>query len=163
MISFTPATFASNPAVAHSDGARDGLAILYQEEELARALVQSFTPEQLARGYTDRKKPKAVYGELNKNLDDIPDEGIPFSSLNADQQQILRQLALEDIHNFPVSEVPSADELLNDKARFFFLGSKVHGKAHYYKIENGEQFIEFENYDNHIHVLWRNRGDFGNL
>ncbi|MEM7375175.1 MAG: DUF3500 domain-containing protein [Bacteroidota bacterium] len=161
LIGFSPITFASNPAVAHSDGARDGLAILYHEEELARELVQSFTDQQLAEGYSDRQKPKAVYGELNKNLADIPDEGISISKLSEAQQALLQRLVSEYVHNFHSFEVPSIEEILNEKARFFFIGSTVHGSGHYYKIENGEHFIEYENYDNHIHWLWRNPKDYG--
>lgn len=161
LLGFSPVTFASNPAVAHSDGDRDGLAILYQEEELARALIQSFSDQQLAEGYSDREKPKAVYGELNKDLADIPDEGISISKLNQDQLQLLQRLVSEYVGNFHSFEVPGVEEILNEKARFFFIGSKIHGSGHYYKIENGEQFIEYENYDNHIHWLWRNGNDFG--
>lgn len=161
LISFTPVTFATNPAITHSDGERDGLAILYQEEELARQLINSFSDEQLIKGYSDRKKPKAVYGELNENLQDIPDEGIPVADLNQKQRAILKSLVAEYIQNFNTTEVPTIGEILDENARFFFLGSKVHGKAHYYKIENGQQFIEYENYDNHIHFLWRNYSDYG--
>ena len=161
LLSFTPITLASNPAVTHSDGPRDGLVILYQEEELARALVNSFTADQLAEGYTNREKPKAVYGELNEDLKDIPDEGLPISKLNDQQMIILKRLVSEYIGNFHPFEAPTLDEILNEKARFFFLGSKTHGKPHYYKIENGSHFIEYENYDNHIHWLWRNYHDYG--
>ena len=161
LLAFTPLVLATNPAVTHGDGARDGLAILFQEEELARQLINSFSADQLKEGYSDRKQAETVYGELHKDLKDMPDEGLSISRLNRQQLQILKKLVAEYIQNFQASDVPTLEEILNEKARFFFIGSKTAGKAHYYKIDNGEQFIEYENYDNHIHVLWRNYEDYG--
>lgn len=161
LLSFTPMTLASNPAVAHADGPRDGLAILYLEEELSRALMNSLSASQMSQGYSNREKPRVVYGESHADLNSIPKEGITVADLNAAQKGMLRQLVAEYLMNLPKSEAPDIQELMSETTRFFYVGSKTPGKSHYYRIENGDHFIEYENYDNHIHLLWRNSHDYG--
>ena len=52
-------------------------------------------------------------------------------------------------------------EILNNKLRFFFIGSPHYNGRHYYRVENGEVLIECENYGNHTYHLWRSTNDFG--
>jgi len=161
MISNSPFLMATNPSNSITDSVRAGLIILYKEEEMARDFLNLLSPEQLKLAYTDRKKPDSVYGEHDKERISVPDEGIYFSRLTKDQQYLLKQLVTEYFNNFNPGEIISVDQFCNNKLRFFYMDSRQKGKAHYYRMENGKQMIEYENYDNHIHCLLRTSNDFG--
>ena len=161
MIANSPFLAATNPSNSITDTARAGLIILFKEEELARALVNSLSPAQLKLGYSDRKKPDSVYSEQDKSRINVPDEGIYYSQLNKMQQKLLRQIVTEYFNHFNPGEIISVDSFCNKKLRFFYLANLEKGKPHYYRLENGMQIIEYENYDNHIHCFWRTSNDFG--
>jgi len=161
MISNSPYLMSTNPANSITDSARAGLIILYKEEELGRQLVNSLSEEQLKKGYNSRKKTDIVYSEQDKYNIRVPNEGIYLSELNKDQQALLKELASEYFNNFNPGEVPSVNAFCNSKLRFFYVDSREKGKPHYYRLENGQQIIEYENYDNHIHCFWRTDNDFG--
>ena len=161
MISNSPFLMASNPSNSVTDSARAGLIILYKEEEMGRQLVNSLNEEQLKKGYSSRKKTDIVYSEQDKKQIHVPDEGIYYRDLSKDQQLLLRELAGEYFNNFNPGEIPSVIEFCNAKLRFFYVDNREKGKPHYYRLENGEQIIEYENYNNHIHCFWRTDNDFG--
>jgi Protein of unknown function (DUF3500) len=161
MISNTPFLMGTNPSNSITDSFRAGLVILYKEEELARVLVNSFSAEQMKKGYNPRKKTDIVYSEQDKYNIHVPNEGIYYSELNKDQQQLLKQLETEYFNNFNPGECPVPDAFFNKMTRFFYLENREKGKEHYYRIENGNEIIEYENYNNHIHVFWRTNNDFG--
>jgi uncharacterized membrane protein YfhO len=163
MISNSPFLMSSNPANAITDSARAGMIILYKEEELARQLVNTLTEAQLKKGYNSRKKTSIVYSEQDKNNIHVTDEGIYYDELNNPQQALLRQLVAEYFNNFNSGETPTVDAFCNKKLRFFYVESREKGKAHYYRLENGHEIIEYENYDNHIHCFWRTDNDFGKI
>jgi len=161
MISNSPFLMSTNPANSITDSARAGLVILYKEEEMGRALVNSLNQQQLIKGYSNRKKTDIVYSEQDKRNIVVPNEGIYFNELNTQQQQLLQQLVAEYFANFNPGEIPSVNAFCNKKLRFFYVDHREKGKPHYYRFENGRQIIEYENYDNHIHCFWRTDNDFG--
>ena len=161
MISNSPFLMSTNPANSITDSARAGLVLLYKEEELGRALVNSFNADQLKKGYNSRKKTNIVFSEQDKEKISVPDEGIYFSELNHDQQNLVKQLVAEYFANFNSVEMPALNNFCNNKLRFMFVDSREKGKPHYYRFINGQQIIEYENYDNHIHCFWRTDNDFG--
>ncbi len=128
---------------------------------MGRELVLSMTPDQLKKAYSSRKKPDIVYSEQDKYNISVPDEGIYFSEMNTGQQELVRQLVTEYFNMFNTGEIIAVDKFCNNKLRFFYIDSREKGKAHYYRLENGTQIIEYENYDNHIHCFWRTSQDFG--
>jgi hypothetical protein len=161
MISNSPFLMATNPSNSTTDSARAGLVILYKEEEMARGLVNSLTEQELKSAYSSRKKPDSVYGEQDKENIHVPDEGIYFDQLDKSQKILLKALVVEYFNNFNSSELMNVDEFCNKKLRFFYIGSREKGNPHYYRMENGKQMIEYENYGNHIHCFWRTTNDFG--
>jgi hypothetical protein len=161
MISNSPFLAATNPSNSVTDSARAGLIILYKQEELARDLVNSFSEEQLMLGYSSRKKPDSVYSEQDRGRIHVPDEGIYFNRLTQAQQAIGRLLITEYFDQFNPGEIIPIDSFCNNKLRFFYIDSRQKGKPHYYRLENGKQIIEYENYANHIHCFWRTSNDFG--
>ena len=161
MISNSPFLVSTNPANSITDSARAGQIILYKEEEMGRQLVNSLNPDQLKKGYNSREKTKIVYSEQDKYNIRVPDEGIYFTELNKEQQQLAKKLIAEYFNNFNPGEMPTVDAFCNKKLRFFYVENREKGKPHYYRFENGLQIIEYENYDNHIHCFWRTNNDFG--
>jgi hypothetical protein len=161
MISNSPFLMATNPSNAITDSSRAGLIILYKEEEMARSFLNSLSGEQLKLAYSSHKKPDSVYSEQYKERINVPDEGIYFYTLSKAQQQLLKQLVGEYFNNFNEGEIMSVDEFCNKKLRFFYMDGREKGKPHYYRLENGKQIIEYENYGNHIHCFWRTSNDFG--
>ena len=91
----------------------------------------------------------------------MPDKGIYFYTLSNPQQQLLKELIGEYFNNFNAGEMPSINHFCNDRLRFFYMDSREKGKPHYYRLENGKEIIEYENYGNHIHCFWRTSNDFG--
>jgi len=161
MISNSPFLMASNPSNGITDSARAGLIILYKEEEIARSFLNLLSPEQLAQAYSNSKKPDSVYSEQDREKINVPDKGIYFYTLSKPQQQLLKELVAEYFNNFNADEISSVNHFCNDKLRFFYIDSREKGKPHYYRLENGKQIIEYENYGNHIHCFWRTSNDFG--
>ena len=161
MISNSPFLMATNPSNSITDSARAGLIILYKEEEIARSLLNSLSANQMKLAYNSKKKPDSVYSEQDKERINVPDEGIYFDQLNKPQQLLLRELVAEYFNNFNSDEIISVDAFCNNKLRFFYTDSKEKGKAHYYRLVNEKQIIEYENYGNHIHCFWRTTDDFG--
>ncbi|MEO5685634.1 MAG: DUF3500 domain-containing protein [Chitinophagaceae bacterium] len=160
MLSNSPFLVSTNPANSVTDTARAGLVLLYKEEEMGRQLVQSFSIDQLKKGYSNRKKTSIVYSEQHKDSVYVPDEGIYYDELNKEQQALVRKLAGEYFNNFNPGEVPAINAFCNKKLRFFYVESMEKGKPHYYRLINESQLIEYENYDNHIHCFWRTDNDF---
>jgi hypothetical protein len=161
MISNSPFLVATNPSNSITDSARAGLIILFKEEELARDLLNSLSGQQMNKAYSSRRKPDSVYSEQDRDQIHVPKEGIYFSELTLSQQMLVKKLAAEYFSNFNAGEIATVDQFCNKKLRFFYIDSKIKGKAHYYRLENGKQIIEYENYDNHIHCFWRTANDFG--
>src|SRR6185312_9776431 len=161
IIAHTPFLIGSNPANGKTDTARAGIIILNNEDELAIDLINSFSADQLKKGYTTEKRHDIVYGEVDRKNITVPQNGIYFNELKPGQQAMLRKLLEEYINNFNPGETPSADAILNEKARFFFMENRVAGMEYYYRIYNGSELIECENYGNHIHCFWRSVNDFG--
>jgi hypothetical protein len=128
---------------------------------MVKDLVLSSNSEQLKKACSSRKKPEIVYTERGKYHIKIPDEGIYFAVLNEFQKELVKQLVTEYLPMFNPGEIISANEFCNKKLRFFYIDSREKGKPHYYRLENGDQIIEYENYDNHIHCFWRTNHDFG--
>ena len=163
MISNTPFLVSTNPSNSITDSVRAGMILLYKEEELARQLVNRFTPEQLKIGYSPRKKTAIVFSEQDKNAIHVPDEGIYFRDLDPAQQSLAQTLIGEYFANFNPGEIPTVAAFCNRSLRFFYVESREKGNPHYYRFENGKQIIEYENYGNHIHCFWRTNNDFGRL
>ena len=161
MISNSPFLIATNPSNSITDSTRAGLIILYKEEEIARSFLHSLSAEQMKLAYSAKKKPDSVFSEQDREHIHTSDEGVYYYQLNKTQQDLLKQLIMEYFNNFNPGEIIPIDEFCNKKLKFFYMDSQEKGKPHYYRLENGKQIIEYENYDNHIHCFWRTTNDFG--
>jgi len=163
VIANTPFLIGSNPANSRTDTARAGLTILSNEDELAIELINSLDEILLKAAYTAEKRHNIVYGETDEKNINVPENGLYINQMTPKQQAMLRTLLEEYMKNFNPGETPPVSEVLNSKARFFFMENRASGKEYYYRIWNGRELVECENYGNHIHCFWRSLNDFGKL
>jgi len=92
--------------------------------------------------------------------------GLKASDLTAAQKD--RLLTLIKAHAEVQANAEQARRLKGlqlEQTRFTWLGSKVPGKGHYYRIQGPTVLIEYDNTQNnanHVHAVWRDfDGDFG--
>jgi hypothetical protein len=164
LISHTPFLLASNPQIVNSDRERNGLCLLYLEEQLAGELAVSLEGEDRKQGYTDRQRPAQVYGEIDKTTLKTPDEGVLLKGLDAVQNEKAGSLARAYLRYFRYpqgKEDALIGELTDKQTRFFFMQHPHYNEEHYYRIQNERHLIECENYGNHSHHFLRSVNDFG--
>jgi Protein of unknown function (DUF3500) len=165
----TPNFMGANPARVPRGYPLEGLRILEGEEEFARALLTSLSPEQRLRSiFSSEAPPDILTGADPKVLLDAP-LGLPGAELKEPQRQKLMDLIGEYVNRMP-EEI--ADSRLNEIARegqkhihFAWAGSAEPGRPHYYRVHGPSFLIEYDNTQNnanHIHSVWRDpRNDWG--
>ena len=166
----TPAFFGANPAEVR-EGPHRGLRVLAAEEDLARALVASLTPEQsrVAR-IADVAPPDIITGN-SRRAAIIDRTGLSAAALTEAQRKALMRL----IEEHASAQAPGLAEQRMRKVRgedpsdvrFVWAGpvERAPGNGHYYRIQGRTFLIEYDNTQNdgnHQHVVWRDfTGDFG--
>ncbi len=169
-VSVTPAFMGANPAEVPT-GPEKGKRVLAKEEDMARELLASFSPDLLKQVLIADKAPaEIVTGMDRKAILDIR-EGLKYQQMDPNQQQLLRALVQNYLNNM---EVTIAKEQLNkieaegwDNIYFAWAGEleRGPGKAHYYRLHGPGLLIEYDNIQNnanHIHTVWRDlTNDFG--
>lgn len=96
-------------------------------------------------------------------------KGIAAVGLSADQQQILRELLTtyvgrihDDLADREHAKYAGAKI---ESLHFLWAGSTDIGDPHYYRIQGGDLFVEYDNAQrggNHVHTVWRDlSSDFG--
>ena len=178
VVSSTPQAFAANPAIVRYENKANvaiGTRMLRLEETLAFELVQSLSETQRTVAVIAGTAPRE-----NRTLG-VPQPtpqtpvGIPFASLGAPQQALLKDLVNEYINAVP-------DEIADDRRKaiqdaggwdgvyFSWEGAMHAGIGHAYRVQGPTFLIEFVNTQpdaagniaNHVHCIWRDiRGDFG--
>ena len=161
-----PLFLGANPAeVKH--GPKIGHRILAEEEDLARALLGSLTPEQKRLAIVD---PVAPFDILTVNYRTIrpgmTPSGIPFQNLDGEQRARLARLvkhyvdrAAEEVAGTQWRRIERTEL---GQAGFAWAGPERKGSGHYYTIGSPGFVIEYDNVQNqanHIHSVWR---DFSN-
>jgi len=165
LISSSPQFFGSNPAEVRS-GPHKGLRALPQEQDLAFALLDSFTPAELAKAVVGDTAPYEIVTGNNRKIGIQDKSGIAYKDLSSKQKEALAKLLR--VH----AESQSGAELKRrwgrvdlDSVVFAWMGSTKPGKGHYYRIQGSKFLVEYDNTQNdanHIHAVWRDfEGDFG--
>jgi hypothetical protein len=164
----TPSFFGANPAEVRT-GPRKGLRTLAAEEDLARDLLESLSPEQ--------KKVAIVSGEAYKDiltsasrkaaLEGQP-SGLSAAKMTKKQFELLQTLVGDYAGNVPEQLAQARMEHLKKAGNnlfFAWAGVEQRGGPHYYRIQAPTFLIEYDNTQNeanHIHSVWRDyNGDFG--
>ncbi|MCB0841953.1 MAG: DUF3500 domain-containing protein [Bacteroidetes bacterium] len=164
----SPSFMGTNPAIVRETEYK-GKEVLKQEQDLGRALVKSFSEDQLVRALIMEKAPGDILTFANREINVKEFEGIPYSVLNPDQQSKLIELLEVYLGNMN-QEIATQNRQRIDKAGleniyFAWAGGLEPGEGHYYRIHGPVFLIEYDNVqnnNNHIHTVWRDlENDFG--
>jgi len=167
-VSSSPMFLGTNPAEVR-DGDKKGWRVLAAEEDAGRALVLALSADLQKQAIANPVAPSDIV-TMNKNdITPLPDQGVLYSALPAQQQALLMQLI--EVYTGNMEADLAAERLARikagglDKIRFAWLGETEKGKKHYYMVQGPSFLIEYDNTQNngnHIHSVWRDfNGDFG--
>jgi hypothetical protein len=170
VVAGTPGFLGANPGIVPA-GPTKGRQILKQEADLAFALVQSCSPQQLKQVLIAETAPgEIITGNSRKAMLDHP-AGIRYTDLTPTQQQQLDRLLAVYLQNY---RQDLAQELRHkvekagkEKLYFAWAGYREPGagKPHYYRIHSPALLIEYDNTQNnanHVHTVVRDlSNDFG--
>ncbi|MDO1451164.1 DUF3500 domain-containing protein [Rhodocytophaga aerolata] len=168
VVSATPLFMGSNPAIVPS-GPEKGKQILKQEEELARALLQSFTPAQLRTVIFNEEAPGDIITSNNRKALLTSKKGLTYAQMTAAQKKLFMQLLDEYLATFREQMTENQKQKINkagmDNLLFAWAGSTQRGEKHYYRILGPTILIEYDNTQNngnHVHTVVRDlANDFG--
>lgn len=164
----TPAFLGSNPGEVRQ-GDRAGLRVLAVEEELARELLASLTPDQRREAVLSGEVPKDILAVPGRDVSKVDQTGLTVSEMKASQRGIVDRLLHEYAnnlqHELAQQELSRIESAGKDKIRFAWIGSDQRGQGHFYRLSGPTFVIEYDNTQNdanHVHTVWRDRErDFG--
>ena len=170
-ISVTPSFFGTNPGHVKV-GTYQGVQVLKREENLARALVKSLSPQQRESAIIAATAPADVItGQERKVSKGLfhPVKGISYEKLSKDQKKMLLDLTSEYASKYRadiLDGINSRAKIVNGEDMYFaWAGSTNEGEGHYYRIQTPKWLFEYDNSQNdanHVHAVWRDfDGDFG--
>lgn len=169
-VAATPTFFGSNPAEVRLDlEGMKGVKVLKEEEEAARALLESLTPEQKTAAVFDTKAPNDIITFDKPKVSPLDSVGIAYDKLTKPQQVLLTKLVevysgnmSSDLAKERKAKLTKADK---SKVVFAWAGGTARGEKHYYRVQGPTFLIEYDNTQNdgnHVHSVWRDfNGDFG--
>ena len=167
-ISGSPTFFGANPAEVRQ-GARKGLRVLGQEEDLARSLLASLDATQKAAAIVSRKAYADILTAADRKaaLNGQPG-GLAAAKMNAKQRGLLQALLEEYAGNLPDDIAQARVEKISKAGSnlfFAWAGVEERGGPHYYRVQGPTFLVEYDNTQNkanHIHSVWRDfDGDWG--
>ena len=165
-VAYNPLFFGANPSeVRH--GALKGTRTLVEEEDWARALVKSLSPDQKKAAIVDPVAPNDI---LNKNYraanPDATPKGIGFSKLSDPQRQdlvkLVRHYVTRAADDLAANYWKHIETVGMDRWSLAWAGPLEPGQGHYYAVQAPNFVIEYDNTQNganHIHSILR---DFSN-
>lgn len=171
LISPLPFFFGANPSMVRF-GPETGTRTLPEEEDLARALVQSLDAEQQAIAIVDPVAPADI---LTKNYRKIAPEmtpvGLALGQMRDPQRELLVSLVRHYVtrcsEELSPQEWARIEEAGLERVTFAWAGPTAQGlgNQHYYNVAGPTFLLEYDNTQdrgNHIHSVWRDfTNDFG--
>lgn len=167
-ITSTPSFFGTNPAEIR-EGPRKGLRVLAGEEDLARALLGSLTPDQQKKALIATEAPRDVISVPGFEAKSLHPLGLSAGDMNVRQVEILHELIKEYVHR--LRPEMAEDELTRinraevRQIHFAWAGGLKKGEGHYYRVQGPTFVLEYDNTQNqanHAHAVWRDFDrDFG--
>ncbi len=166
LVAYNPLFFGANPATV-KHGPHEGMRILVEEEDWARALVRSLSDEQKKIAVVDPVAPADILTKNYRVADpNAAPTGIAFSALSDGQRESLVKLVKLYVNR-------AADDLAAnywrhveavgmDRWSFAWAGPEEPGQGHYYAVSAPNFVVEYDNTQNganHIHSVLR---DFHN-
>jgi hypothetical protein len=163
-----PFFLGANPAEVPS-GPQKGLRILTKEEDLARSLLKSLTPNQQRQTIISSVAPADILTRAMPKVSLGSAAGLAAESMTAGQRQILDGLIHDYMARLPAELAKIEQKKLQNAdpndIHFAWAGSEDRGKPHYYRLQGTFFFVEYDNTQNnanHIHTVWRDlEDDFG--
>jgi hypothetical protein len=166
-VAATPFFLGANPAIVRH-GTRDlGMRTLPEEEDLARALLGSLSPERKARAIVSPTAPNDILTDAWRTANpSVPPRGLPFAAMSGEERHKL--IDLVKLYIGRASDEVAANEWRKieaaglDAIAFAWLGSEEVLQGHYYAIKGPTFMVEYDNVQDsatHIHSVWR---DFTN-
>lgn len=169
LIATTPAFLGANPHRV-TEGSLAGIRPLGAEEDLARGLLDSLTPQQRAASIVAPEAPRDIFTSNARRVafTDVPSEGLPVRQLSREQRRVFDQLVGVYVDNVDGAEAAyrrSRVEQAGERITFAWMGSGARGEPHYYRVHGATFLIEYDNLQsgaNHSHTVWRDyANDFG--
>lgn len=168
LIATTPAFLGAHPARVPF-GKHQGLRVLGEEEDRARALITSMTSDQKRKAIIATSAPRDIITGTDRKARMSRFEGIPVGDLHPDQQQMLLSLLELYLGNMEQSLADRSLERIQktglDRLYFAWAGTITPGGPHYYRIHGPTFVVEYDNTQNnanHVHSVWRDfENDFG--
>jgi hypothetical protein len=163
-----PTFMGTNPAEVRS-GPRQGLRVLMEEEELARALVKTLDEGQRKKGVVLEKAPGDILSLAARKATPLHPAGILMTELKPEQKELLNSIVVlyaerlrPELAGNDLGKIMKAGV---EKIGFAWAGEMERGKPHYYRIQGPTFLIEYDNTQNnanHVHSVWRDfENDFG--
>ena len=168
LVSGTPSFYGTNPARVKS-GPRKGLRVLGEEEDVARALIQSLDKAQLKKAWVANEAPRDIFTGANRKANPLKHQGLRSTALNWHQKELLMEvieqyvsrnrpeLAKQDLEKIEAAGI--------ENIYFAWMGGLKEGEAHYYSVQGPTFLLEYDNIQNnanHVHATWRDfDNDFG--
>jgi hypothetical protein len=168
VLAVTPSFFGANPAQIQT-GPRKGLRVLGSEEDLARQLATSLSPEERKVAIVNTDAPRDIITGNDRKAHLLEPAGIAADKLSKPQQDLLISLLKEYVFRYR-AEIAEADMKAIEQAgrakiHFAWAGGLAPGEGHYYRIQGPTFLMEYDNTQNnanHIHTVWRDLpNDFG--
>lgn len=167
-VATTPTFMGTNPGQVR-ESAFSGLEVLSTEITLARQLMHLFDEKQLEKVIIAEEAPREIITGNSRValLDNY--EGLPFTEMNSDQQDLLVLIISSYVHNLEMDIAAAQHKRIKDAGLenlFFAWAGKVQDRhPHYYRIHGPNLLIEYDNTQNnanHVHSVWRDlENDFG--
>lgn len=155
-------------------GPRAGFRNLPDEEDLARALLATLTPEQRAVAILQRDVPWDLLTHSAGHNTRLPDRtllprGLAYADMTGEQRGqllgLVRHYATRPTAEVADIEWRKLERAGFDQIAFAWIGSEERGNGHYYNIVGPTFMVEYDNVQNnatHLHTLWRDfTNDFG--
>lgn len=163
-----PAFMGANPARVPS-GPKAGWRPLGLEEDLARALLASLSPEQRRQAVIADQAPRDIITGADRVARLQAFEGLAASEMTAEQREGLFRLVAEYVGNMEPEAarewMTRVREMPSEEIYFAWAGSSELGEGHYYRVHAPTFLIEYDNTQNdanHVHSVWRDlKDDFG--
>jgi len=162
--SSTPEFFGANPGYINAGPGRE-IRVLAAEEDFARQIVNSSTPEQLKTIWIDKKADNDIRGAGASQPVVTEAIGLSYSKMSDEQKKLLVALIEEYLRNMPkdISMARRAElkQAGLDDVALAWWGGRERNEPHAYRLQGPTFIVEYNNTQNsanHIHSIWRNLG-----
>jgi hypothetical protein len=169
LVAPTPSFLGANPAQVRL-GVHTGKRALPEEEDLPRALTQSFTGVDREKAVFSAIAPADILTDAYRSLDRfVLPRGLAYAAMDGEQRgkmvEIIKHYIGRANDEIAAHEWDKVERAGLDSVTFAWGGPVEKGHGHYYAIQGPTFVIEYDNTQNnanHIHSVWRTfDGDWG--